>query len=36
MQVITTRSTSNQAEKEKDEDFEIDWVLLYDFEHLGK
>ncbi|KAI4741624.1 putative plasma membrane stress response protein [Aureobasidium sp. EXF-12298] len=34
MQVITTRSTSNQAEKEKDEDFEIDWVLLYDFEHL--
>ena len=36
MQVITTRSTSNQAEKEKHEDFEVDWVLLYDFEHLGK
>lgn len=36
MQVITTRPTSKQAEQEKDEGFEVDWVLLYDFEHLGK
>jgi hypothetical protein len=36
MQAITIRPTSNQVKKEKDEDFEVDWVLLYDFEHLGK
>lgn len=36
MQLITRRPTSSQAEKEKDEDFEVDWVLLYDFEDIGR
>ncbi|KAH0269418.1 putative plasma membrane stress response protein, partial [Aureobasidium melanogenum] len=34
MQLLTRRPTSNLAEKEKDEDFEVDWVLLYDFEDI--
>jgi len=36
MQSITTRPLNRQTEMEKDEDFEVDWVLLYDFEDLGK
>lgn len=36
MQLLTRRPTSNLAEKEKDEDFEVDWVLLYDFQDIGR
>ena len=36
MQIITNRPSSSQTEREKDEDFEVDWVLLYDFEDVGK
>jgi hypothetical protein len=35
MHLLTRRPTSSQSEKEKDEDFEVDWVLLYDFEDIG-
>ncbi|KAG9516607.1 putative plasma membrane stress response protein, partial [Aureobasidium melanogenum] len=34
MHLLTRRPTSTQSEKEKDEDFEVDWVLLYDFEDI--
>ncbi|KAK6004902.1 hypothetical protein QM012_007681 [Aureobasidium pullulans] len=34
MHLITRRPTGSQAEKEKDEDFEVDWVLLYDLEDI--
>lgn len=30
------RPTSSQAGMEKDEDFEVDWILLFEFEDLGK
>ncbi|KEQ78134.1 hypothetical protein M436DRAFT_60067 [Aureobasidium namibiae CBS 147.97] len=34
MQSTTTRLVNRQAEMERDEDFEVDWVLLFDFEDL--
>lgn len=36
MQIISSRPTSSQSDTEKDEDFEVDWVLLYDFKDIGK
>ena len=36
MHLITSRPISSQAERERDEDFEVDWVLLYDFEDVGE
>ncbi|THW39689.1 putative plasma membrane stress response protein [Aureobasidium pullulans] len=34
MQIISSRPTSSQSDTEKDEDFEVDWVLLYDFKDI--
>lgn len=35
MQSTTVRPPGNRAGMENDEDFEVDWVLLFDFEDLG-